>query len=183
MAVFKLVVSDPATRKSLKIELDQSKAVGLVGKKIGEQIDADGIGLSGYTLQITGGTDKDGFPMHPSVRGAVKKKIILSSAPGFHPTMKGLRKRKTVRGDTISDDIVQINTKIVKAGAKPFSEMLPKREEKKPEVKEEAKVEPQPEPKVETKPQPEVKAAPKPEAKPAEAKQEEKKEDGGGKGN
>jgi len=122
MAVWKIVVSDPESRKAYQIEIDQSLAPQLIGKKIGDKIDGNVIGLPGYELQITGGTDKDGFPMHPNVEGSVKRKILLSSPPCFHPKKKGERKKKTVRGNTISSDIVQINMKIVKKGEKPLEE-------------------------------------------------------------
>ncbi|MCD6403194.1 MAG: 30S ribosomal protein S6e [Candidatus Aenigmarchaeota archaeon] len=143
MPVFKFVVSDPETRKAYQIEVDQSKAIGIVGKKIGDEFDGDIIGLPGYKIMITGGTDKDGFPMHPHVHGTVKKKILLSGPPGFHPKLKGQRKKKTVRGNIISTEIVQINCKIVKKGSKPIEELLGKKgegkegqEEKKEEKKE-----------------------------------------------
>ena len=135
MAVFKFVVSDPQTRKSYQIEVDQSKAIGIIGKKIGEEFNGDIIGLSGYTLVVTGGTDKDGFPMHPDVEGPGKRRVLLSGPPGYYPKMKGQRKRKTVRGNIISEDIVQINCKIIKKGEKPIEEILGKKEEKKEEQK------------------------------------------------
>ena len=135
MAVFKIVVSDPETRKSYQLEVDQSKATGLIGKKIGEEFNGDLIGLPGYILKITGGTDKDGFPMHPSVPGSVKKKVLLSGKPCFHPRKKGERKRKTVRGNTISADIVQINVKVSKKGEKPLEELIPVKSKGGEEVK------------------------------------------------
>ena len=137
MAVFKVVVSEPETRKSYQLEADQSKAAGLIGKKIGDEFNGDLIGLAGYTLKITGGTDKDGFPMHPDIKGSVKKKALLAMPPGFHPKIKGQRKRKTVRGNTISDQITQINVVITKKGEKSLEELVPKKggEEKKAEEK------------------------------------------------
>lgn len=148
MVDFKFVVSNPKTRKSYSITISQDKTIGLVGKKIGDKFDANILGLSGYELQITGGTDKDGFPMHPSVHGSGRKKIILAGPPGFHPKLKGQRRRKTVRGNTISPDISQINVKVVKEGSKPLEELIPKKEKveekpkketKKPDEKEEKK--------------------------------------------
>ena len=99
MSTFKIVVNDPETRKSFQIEVEKSKAVGLIGKKIGEEFNGEIIGLPGYLLQITGGTDKDGFPMYPSVEGMGRRKILLSGPPCFHPRRKGERRRKTVRGN------------------------------------------------------------------------------------
>jgi small subunit ribosomal protein S6e len=138
----KIVISDPATRKSYQLELEQSKAIALIGKKIGEELNGDLIGLPGYTLKITGGTDKDGFPMHPNVEGGVKKKVLLSGPPCFHPRKKGERRRKTVRGNMISEDIVQVNTKVIKKGEKALEELIPvKPKEEKVEEKTKEKAE------------------------------------------
>jgi small subunit ribosomal protein S6e len=123
----KVVVSEPETKKSYQLDLEQSKAAVLVGKKIGDEISGDFLGLPGYVLKITGGTDKDGFPMVPSVKGPVRKKILLAGPPGFHPKIKGQRKRKTVHGDTITADIAQVNTKVVKKGEKPLQEIFPEK--------------------------------------------------------
>ena len=136
MASFKFVISDPETRKSYQLELDQTKASGLIGKKINDDFDGDLLGLSGYTLKITGGSDKDGFPMHHLVQGSVRKRVLLSGLPGFHTEKKGERKRKTVRGNTISADIAQVNAKVVKKGIKPLEEILPSKPKPKEEKKE-----------------------------------------------
>jgi len=133
---FKIVIGDPETRKSYQVEIEKSKGAFLVGKKIGDEIDGSNLGLPGYVLKITGGSDKDGFPMHPSVHGTGRKKVLLSGPPGFHPKKKGERRRKTVRSNTISYDVVQINCKIVKKGEKPIEEILGKKEEKEKEKKE-----------------------------------------------
>jgi len=129
MSVWKIVISDPETRKAYQLEVDQNNAPQLIGKKIGDEFPGDWIGLEGYTLLITGGTDKDGFPMHPAIHGAVKKKVLLSAPPGFHPKKEGQRKKKTVRGNTISADIVQINVKVIKKGSKPLEEIFKKEEQ------------------------------------------------------
>jgi len=131
MPAFKLVISEPETRKAYQLEVDQNRAAFLIGKKIGEDVDLSPLGLTGYVVRITGGTDKDGFPMHPNIEGTVKKKVLLSGPPCFHPERKGQRKKKTVRGNTISPDIVQINCKVVKKGEKLLEELIPKKEEKK----------------------------------------------------
>jgi small subunit ribosomal protein S6e len=136
MSVFKLVISDPETRKAYQLEVDQNKAAFLIGKKIGDEADLSPLGLSGYIVKITGGTDKDGFPMHPNIEGTVKKKVLLSGPPCFHPERKGQRRKKTVRGNTISPDIVQINCKVVKKGEKSLEELIPKKEKKEEEKKE-----------------------------------------------
>ena len=113
MPEFKVVVSDPKTGKAKQIEVKGAQAQALVGLKIGDIIDGSLIGLKGVRLKITGGSDRSGFPMLSSIPGGVKKRVLLSRPPGFHPTTPGERRRKTVRGNTITEDIVQINTVIV----------------------------------------------------------------------
>lgn len=113
MAKFKIIISDPETGKSQSIELEEPQAVPLIGRKLGETIDGTVVKLSGYKLKITGGSDKDGFPMRPNIHGGVRVGAILSEGVGFHSTSKGERKRKTVRGNVITDSIVQINMKVL----------------------------------------------------------------------
>lgn len=159
MPTVKIVVSNPKTKKAIQKEFEEPQAVFL-GKKIGDKVSADSIGLAGYELEITGGSDKEGFPMRKDIEGQSRKRIILSSPPGYHPDREGKRKRKSVRGNTISADIVQINTKIAKAGQKPAEELWGIKPKEKPkEEKKEAK--------------PEAKA----EEKKAEQKEEHKKAD------
>ncbi len=130
MANWKFVISDPETKKSYQKELEEDKAIVLVGRKIGDEVNGDILSLGGYTLKITGGSDKDGFPMHPSIPGQVKKRVLLHGPPGYHPVLKGQRKRKTIRGNTISQFIGQVNVKIVKKGERQLEEIFGKKEEK-----------------------------------------------------
>lgn len=135
--IFKLVISDPGSKKAWQVERD---VPALIGMRIGQSFDGSLIGLDGYELLIAGGSDKQGFPMRPDLPGTGRKRVLLVKGPGYKPKRKGVRKRKTVRGSTISDEIVQINCKIVKAGPKPVPELLGL--EKKEELsKEEAKSE------------------------------------------
>ena len=120
MPKFKVVVSDKEG-KSYQLEVETS---ALIGKKIGDVIDGSLIGLDGYKLKITGGSDKCGFPMRPDIPGAGVKRALLSKGPGYRPKERGIRKRKSVRGNTISEDIVQVNTKIVEYGEKPIGELI-----------------------------------------------------------
>jgi len=112
MAKFKVIVSD-SDGTSQSIELEETQAVPLIGRKLGELIDGAAVKLSGYKLKITGGSDKDGFPMRPNIHGGVRVGAILSEGVGFHSSQKGERKRKTLRGNVITDAIVQINMKVI----------------------------------------------------------------------
>lgn len=162
--MFKLVVSDPKTRRTYQKEVPQKES-GLLNRKIGDKVKGDFLGLAGYELQITGGSDKDGFPMRPDIQGTARKRVLLTGGPGFHPKRKGERRRKSVRGNTISPDIVQVNTKIVKYGAKKLEEIFGKKEEKPKEEK----------PKEEVKKEEKKAEEKKPEKRKEEPKAEEKK--------
>ncbi len=109
MAKFKLIISDPTTGKSAASEIEGTRAQALVGRSLGEIIDGSALGIGQGKLLISGGCDKNGIPMRGDVHGGVKKYIVLSSGPGFNPTRHGERKRKLIRGKTITDDTYQIN--------------------------------------------------------------------------
>lgn len=113
MAKFKVIISDPETGTSKVVELQEARASPLIGKRIGEVMDGAAVDLPAHKIQIMGGSDKDGFPMRPSVHGGVRRRIVLSGGVGFNPTNEGMRRRKTIRGNVITDEIVQINAKIV----------------------------------------------------------------------
>jgi len=127
MAKFKVIVSDPEDGKSKVVEVDGAKAVPLLGRKLGEVIDGSVLGMSGRKLQITGGSDKDGFPMRPNVHGGVRISVIINKSVGFHPHSEGERRRKTLRGNVITDDIVQINMKITEKLSKAEKAEKPKK--------------------------------------------------------
>lgn len=100
---------------SFQVTVSGDKANAFIGKKIGDTVPASVVGLSPeWKLLITGGSDSSGFPMIPSMRGGVKKALLLSEPPGFHPKNEGERRRKFVRGNTVTDEIVQINTKLIR---------------------------------------------------------------------
>ena len=113
MAKFKVIVSDPEAGTSKVVELEESRAVPFIGRRVGETIDGSAVDLPAHSVQILGGSDKDGVPMIGSVHGGVRRRVVLSGGAGFNPKNKGERKRKTVRGNVITDEIVQINMKII----------------------------------------------------------------------
>lgn len=128
-----IVLSDPETRKAYNIKVDKSI---FIGKKIGATVELSELGLPGFEGIITGGSDKDGFPMRKSLRGTQRKKLLLEKGPGFRPKRKGEKRRATVRGNTVAEDIHQLNIKIIKKGKINLEELYGKKEEKK-EAKEE----------------------------------------------
>jgi len=107
--------------KTLKAETDSEALIGMnIGDKLdGKEISAD---FEGYELEITGTSDKAGFPGFTEYEGPQLRKALLKRGKGMHDTRKGVRLRKRVRGKEISADTVQINTKVIKEGKKKVSE-------------------------------------------------------------
>lgn len=136
MVEFKVVISDGP--KSWQIVVDGHHANSLIGKKIGDEIDGIFVSLPGYKLQITGGVDKDGFVMRKDVPGMGRRRILTARSVGFKPKDKGVRKRITVCGNTVSPNISQINMKVIKKGTKPIEELLKAAGKIKEEEKKEA---------------------------------------------
>ena len=120
---FKLVIADPSTGKCYNFEVTGHHAQNFLNKKIGDQVDGINANLPGYKLQITGGSDKAGFPMRGDVEGSQRRRLLLTEGIGFHPKdYPGKRKRVSVRGNRISNEIIQVNLKVAKAGTKPVAE-------------------------------------------------------------
>ncbi len=147
--------------KTYKLELESEE---LVGKELGQKIKGNEVlpALEGYELEITGTSDKAGFTSMADIEGVGLTKKLLTYGKGMKKRPKhegkhkraknrpkGLRLRKTVRGKVISDDIVQINMKILKEGKKLIADVFP--DQNKPKVEE------APASKEETKPEGEAK--------------------------
>jgi small subunit ribosomal protein S6e len=122
MVEFKLVISDAA--KSFARPVGDPQSAGFLGKRIGEAVGGELIGLGGYTLKITGGTDKSGFPLRPDIPGARQVRVFVGDGFGFHAPREGMRKRRSFRGSAISEDTVQINLVVEQRGPKPLTELL-----------------------------------------------------------
>jgi small subunit ribosomal protein S6e len=108
MAQFKVVVSDPETGKSEVIEAKDSTAQFFVGRHIGEIVDMSALGQN-YKVKITGGSDRAGFPMRGDVLGSGKRYVLMTEGIGFRNSVEGEKRRKLVRGGTISEEIYQLN--------------------------------------------------------------------------
>ena len=134
MVSFKLCISDPATGRTFQKEVKDAMARPLIGLNIGETIKGDNLELNGYELQVTGGSDYCGFPMRRGILG-LRKKIVILGGVGFRGAFKGIKKRKTVCGHKIHEQISQVNLKVLKPGAKKLNEIFNVPEEAKKEQK------------------------------------------------
>ncbi|MFW9830616.1 MAG: 30S ribosomal protein S6e [Candidatus Thorarchaeota archaeon] len=126
MARIRLVIGDPKSGQTIQLELSEQRSRALHGKILGEIVEGDPLGFGGYEFKITGGSDGDGTPMRPDVHGAVRKRPLLSGGIGYKPTTLGARRRRRVRGNEITDEIIQVNAKIITHGPKPILELIEK---------------------------------------------------------
>ena len=134
---FKVVINDtnPASGgRGFGIEVTGSNYNHFLGKRIGDAVDGMFVGegdksLSGYKLQITGGSDLTGRPMRPELDGSGIKPVLITAGVGYKGKRyvkkrgkvyrykyDGLRRRRKMRGNVISQDTRQINLKITEAG-------------------------------------------------------------------
>ena len=124
MVEFKAIVNDVKTGRSYNVAVSGHHANSLIGVNIGEIVDGVFVGLPGYKLKITGGSDGNGTPMRSDLPGNKRIKLLLSDSKGFHEKYPGQRKRVAIRGSAISAEIVQINMAVAEYGPKSIEECL-----------------------------------------------------------
>jgi small subunit ribosomal protein S6e len=122
---FKINISHKG--KTYKLETENEN---LIGKKIGETLRGEEISpeLKGYEIKLTGTSDIAGIPGFKGLEGIQYHRVLLKRGPGMKNTEKGLRLRKTLRGEEISQKTIQINSIVLKEGEKKFSTLIKKEE-------------------------------------------------------
>ena len=138
MPEYKIIINDPKTGKSFQKVITGTEADYLKGRKIKETIHGDNFGIKGYELLLTGGSDKSGVPMRFDIEGQARKRPLLTKGPGVHITVRGMKTRKTMAGNTVAEGTAQINLKITKYGTKNLNEIFGVKEEAKEEKLKEA---------------------------------------------
>jgi len=131
----KLNIANPATGAQKLIDIDDEKRYRVFyEKKISQEVPADSIGdeWQGYIFRITGGNDKQGFPMKQGVLVPYRVRLLLSDGHSCYRTRRnGERKRKSVRGCIVGPDIAVLSVVIIKQGDKDIPGLtdvaLPKR--------------------------------------------------------
>ena len=119
-------MSDPKTKKAYSKTLENPKP--LLGKKIGEEIELGILGIEGAKAKITGGSDKQGFPMRADLEGANRKKIFI-----IKNEKEGIKQKVSRRGKVISEETAQVNLKLTKEGKAQLAEKLAKEADPKEE--------------------------------------------------
>ncbi len=116
-----IVISDP---KNGKAYVKKTESPVFLNYTIGDEIALDELGLQGYKAKIMGGSDLQGFPMHPAMIGSNRKKVLLVKGTGFKPEKRGERKKISVRGNAVSNQISQLNIKVIAYGSKTLDELI-----------------------------------------------------------
>jgi len=124
MPEFKVVINDVKTGKSYQKIVSGEESDVFKRTKIGSIISGDALGFHGYEFEIRGGSDNCGFPMRSDIEGINRKRPLVTNSIGVHIKGKGIKKRKTLVGNTLSHTISQINIKTTKYGNKQIPEIL-----------------------------------------------------------
>jgi small subunit ribosomal protein S6e len=126
----KLNIAYPEYRSQQIIEVDDEKKLRIFyDKRISEEVAADPLGeeFKGYVLKITGGHDKQGFGMKQGVLLNHRTRLLLDGSTGhYRPKRDGARKRKSVRGCIVGNDLSCINLVIVRRGEKDIPKLTDK---------------------------------------------------------
>ena len=117
-----IVISDSKTGKAYSKKIEG--ATNFNGRRVGQEVQLDSVGLNGYSAKITGGSDKDGFPMKKDLGGTSRKKVFI-----VVDRKKGEKKRITKRGNIVAEDIKELNVMVTKYGSVSLEEMLGKKGE------------------------------------------------------
>jgi len=116
----KLNVAFPSAGTQKIFEMhDEHKLRIFYEKRMGAEVEADILGdeWKGYVLRVTGGNDKQGFPMKQGVLSNIRVRLLLSKGHScYRPRRTGERKRKSVRGCIVDANLSVISLIIVKKG-------------------------------------------------------------------
>jgi small subunit ribosomal protein S6e len=116
----KLHIAYPTTGCQKVVEIDDERKLrAFYDKRISHEVDGIHVGenFKGYIFKITGGNDKQGFPMKQGVLTSQRVRLLMSEGHScYRPRKRGERKRKSVRGCIVSGDLSVLNLVVVKKG-------------------------------------------------------------------
>lgn len=116
----KLNISFPATGCQKLIEVDDEKKLRtFYEKRMAQEVSAESLGdeWKGYIVRISGGNDKQGFPMKQGILTNGRVRLLLSAGHScYRPRRDGERRRKSVRGCIVDANLSVLNLVIVKKG-------------------------------------------------------------------
>jgi len=116
----KLNIAYPVTGMQKMIEVDDEKKLrAFYDRRISQEVEGGNLGdeFKGYVFRISGGNDKQGFPMKQGVLTNTRVRLLLRKGLScYRPRRRGERKRKSVRGCIVGPDLAVLNLVVVKKG-------------------------------------------------------------------
>nr|CAX78452.1 40S ribosomal protein S6 [Schistosoma japonicum] len=116
----KLNIAFPSngTQKCIDVD-DELRLRPFFDKRISHEPPVDFLGdeWKGYIVRITGGNDKQGFPMKQGVLTNGRVRLLLGKGSScYRPRRKGERRRKSVRGCIVDNNLSVLNLVVVRKG-------------------------------------------------------------------
>lgn len=113
------------TLKQVDVADEQLRKVNLTDYRLGNDVDGKIFGdeFKGYVFRLKGGSDKDGFPMVQGVLASSRVSLLIARGANGFNTFRGRggeRRRKSVRGCILAQDIAVVNVVVVKVGEAPI---------------------------------------------------------------
>merc|ERR1712110_232871 len=116
----KLNMSYPETGMQKCIDIDDDKKLlPFFDKRIAAEVSGDSLGdeFKGYRFRISGGNDKQGFPMMQGVLSPDRVRLLLrKGSKCYRQRRTGEMKRKSVRGCIVSHELSVLNLVMVAKG-------------------------------------------------------------------
>jgi small subunit ribosomal protein S6e len=102
------------------IEIDDERRLqNLFDRRMAQEIDGSILGeeFEGYIMRISGGNDKQGFPMRQGVLTDTRVRLLCKKGhKGYRQRRAGERKRKSLRGCIVGNDIAVLNLVVTQEG-------------------------------------------------------------------
>mmetsp|Transcript_22858 Transcript_22858/g.29617 ORF Transcript_22858/g.29617 Transcript_22858/m.29617 type:complete len:249 (-) Transcript_22858:308-1054(-) len=117
----KLNIANPLTGQQKLVEVDDERKLRTVmDKRISQEVageDLLGDEYTGYIFRVSGGNDKQGFPMKQGVLCNHRVRLLLRKGNScYRQRRAGERKRKSVRGCIVGHDLAVLNLVVAKTG-------------------------------------------------------------------
>lgn len=116
----KLNISNPATGAQKLIDIEDDKKLRpFMEKRISQEVDASCLGneWKGYVVRISGGNDKQGFPMKQGILTNNRVRLLMARGTScYRERRSGERRRKSVKGCIVDSNLSVLSLVIVKKG-------------------------------------------------------------------
>merc|ERR1712036_213428 len=120
----KLNISCPETGQQKCIVVEEDRMLlPFFDKRMSAEVALDSLGdeFRGYRFRITGGNDKQGFPMLQGILTPERVRLLLrKGSKCYRQRRTGEMKRESVRGCIVSQDLSVLNLVIVQNGSSPL---------------------------------------------------------------